>query len=266
MSTVTGGARVLIRRLIPAELQAPAPGLARRLVAKTGYFRLRTRVAARGEPVPDAALYQPLYSPWLGDPDFERAYAAGASRTLVSRDRCYVLWRTLHQALHLEGDLVELGVYRGGTALITATIMRESGDARPLHLVDGFVGMPGITDGVDRLREGDLGSASADDVRAALAPFPWARVHEGLIPEILGEIDAGRIAWAHIDVDIYAAVRDSLEWVYPRLATGGTIVVDDYAFPSCPGARRAVDEFFAAGRPEQPLCLPTGQCLIVKLP
>jgi O-methyltransferase len=265
VSAATGGGRALIRRLIPAEVQAPAPGLARRLVARTGYFRVRTRLAARGEPVPDAGLYQPLYSPWLGDPDFERAYAAGAGRTLVSRDRCYVLWRTLNQALHLEGDLIELGVFRGGTALITATAMREAGDARPLHLVDGFVGMPHITDGVDRLLEGDLGRTSAQDVRAALARFPWARVHEGLIPVILEEIDAERIAWAHIDVDIYAAVRDSLEWVYPRLAASGTIVIDDYAFPSCPGARRAVDEFFA-GRPEAPLCLPTGQCLVVKLP
>ena len=260
-----GGGRSLIRRLIPAEVQAPAPGLARRLVAHTGYFRLRTWAAAHGEAVPDAGLYQPLYSPWLGDPDFERAYAAGAGRTLVSRDRCYVLWCTLHQALHLEGDLVELGVFRGGAALVTATTMRERGDSRPLHLVDGFVGMPRTTHGVDRLQEGDLASTSAEDVRAALASFPWARVHEGLIPGILTEVDAERIAWAHIDVNIYTAVHDSLEWVYPRLVAGGTIIVDDYAFPSCPGARRAVDEFFCT-RPEAPLCLPTGQCLVVKLP
>jgi O-methyltransferase len=265
VSGPNGNGRALIRRLIPAEVQAPAPGLARRLVAHTGYFRLRTRLAAHGEPVPDAGLYQPLYSPWLGDPDFERAYAAGSGRTLVSRDRCYVLWCTLHQALNLGGDLVELGVFRGGAALVTATTMRERDDMRPLHLVDSFAGMPRTTDGVDRLQEGDLAGTSAEEVRAVLAPFPWARVHEGLIPDILTEVDAERIAWAHIDVDIYAAVRDSIEWVYPRMTPGGTIVFDDYGFPSCPGARRAVDEFFA-GRPEAPLCLPTGQCLIVKLP
>ncbi len=43
-------------------------------------------------------------------------------------------------------------------------------------------------------------------------------------------------------------------------------MIDDYGFPSCPGVRRAVDEFFAHERREVPLCLPTGQCLIVKLP
>ena len=259
-------ARRSLRRLVPIELQAPAPGLARRLVARTGYFRLRTWAAAHGDVVPDAGLYQPLYSPWLGDPDFERVYAVAHARTLVSRDRCYVLWSTLRQALALDGELVECGVFRGGTALLEATTVREQVGERPLHLVDSFAGMPRTTEGVDRFEEGDLASTSVESVREALSPFPFARIHEGVIPAILDEVGAGRVAWAHIDVDIYAAVRDCLEYLYPRMAGGGTIVLDDYGFPSCSGARRAVDEFFAAGRPEQPLCLPTGQCLIVKLP
>lgn len=257
--------RAIVRRVIPAELQAPAPGLGRRLVARTGYFRLRTRVAAHGDRIPDNHLYQPLYSPWLGDSDFERVYAATAGRTLVSRDRCYVLWRTLSQCLNLDGDVIECGVFRGGTALLEATVIRDQVGERPLHLVDSFAGMPGTTDGIDRLQEGDLGSTSAEDVRGALAPFPFARVYEGYIPGILDDVEVERLAWAHIDVDIYAAARDSLEWIYPRLVPGGSIILDDYGFPSCPGGRRAVDEFFA-GRPEVPICLPTGQCLVVKLP
>ena len=126
--------------------------------------------------------------------------------------------------------------------------------------------MPQTTAGTDRFKEGDLGSTSVEEVRAALAPFPFARVHQGVIPEVFADVSAERVAWAHVDVDIYAAVRDCLDFLYPRMAPGGAIVVDDYGFPSCPGARRAVDEFFAGGRPEAPLCLPTGQCLILKLP
>ena len=256
----------LARRAIPVEFQPPPVGFMRRLVAHTGYFRLRTMVAAHGDTIPDAHLYQPLYSPWLGDPAFERVYAAAAGRTLVSRDRCFVLWRTLQQALHLDGDLLECGVFRGGTALLEATTVRDHEAERPLHLVDSFSGMPDTTEGVDRFREGDFASTSYEDVRQALAPFPFARVHRGFIPRILDELAIERLAWAYIDVDIYAAVRDSLEFIYPRLLPGGVIVLDDYGFPSCPGVRRAMDEFFADGRPEVPLCLPTGQCLIVKLP
>ena len=125
----------LARRLIPVEFQPPSVGASRRLVARTGYFKVRTLVAAHGDRIPDHHLYQPLYSPWLGDPDFERAYAAAAGRTLVSRDRCYVLWRTLQQALNLDGDLLECGVFRGGTALLEATTVRETVGERSLHLV-----------------------------------------------------------------------------------------------------------------------------------
>jgi hypothetical protein len=256
----------LLGRLIPVEFQPPAVGASRRLVARTGYFRLRTRLAALGEPVPDAELYQPLYSPWLGDAGFERAYAASRGRTLVSRDRCYVLWRTLQQSLALDGEILECGVFRGGTALLEASTIRESGVERPLHLVDSFAGMPDTTAGVDRFREGDFAATSADEVRQALSEYPFARVHQGFIPEILDQAGIGSLAWANIDVDLYAAVRDCLEFIYPRLLPGGTMILDDYGFPSCPGVRRALDEFFADGRPEVPICLPTGQCLVVKLP
>ncbi len=247
------------------EFQPPPVGITRRLVARTGYFRLRTRVAAHGDRIPDEGLYQPLYSPWEGDPAFERVYAPTRGRTLVSRDRCYVLWRTLLQGLALDGELLECGVFRGGTALLEATTVREAGAERPLHLVDSFAGMPETTTGVDRFKEGDFATTSAEDVRRALAPFPFAKVHEGYIPEILEEAGIGRLAWAYIDVNIYEAVRDSLEFIYPRLLPGGSIVLDDYGFPSCPGVRRAMDEFFADRR-EVPLCLPTGQGLVTKLP
>ena len=64
---------------------------------------------------------------------------------------------------------------------------------------------------------------------------------------------------------VIESIRDAVEYVYPRLVPGGCLIFDDYGFPSCPGARQAVDELFA-NRPEVPLCLPTGQALVVKLP
>jgi hypothetical protein len=44
---------------------------------------------------------------------------------------------------------------------------------------------------------------------------------------------------------------------------GGVIVADDYGFTSCPGAKRAWDDFFA-GKPEKTIYLPTGQAFVVK--
>jgi len=61
----------------------------------------------------------------------------------------------------------------------------------------------------------------------------------------------------------FASSERALREVHGAVAHGGFIVCDDYGFPSCPGARAAVDEFFA-GKTAFPLCLPTGQALVFK--
>ena len=253
----------LLRRLIPLELQPPRQPV-RRLLAASGFFRLRTWLGSHGVKVPDIGLYQPLFSPWEGLPGFERIYQPVRQHSLVSRDRCYILRQTLQQAMHLEGSFLECGVFRGGTALLAARTIEESGQKRALHLFDSFSGMPETVAGVDRFKKGDFHQTSAEHVAALLAPFPSANLHVGFIPETFQGLETGPIAWAHIDVDIYQAVHDCINYTYQRMVPGSIMVFDDYGFPSCPGARRAVDEAFAH-RPEVPICLPTGQALVVKL-
>lgn len=88
--------------------------------------------------------------------------------------------------------------------------------------------------------------------------------HPGFIPVTFSGLEAEQIAFAHIDVDIYKSIVDCLDFIWPRLSSGGVIVFDDYGFPTCPGARQAVDTFFAA-KQEVPLCLSTGQAIVCKL-
>ena len=257
----------LIRAVVPGEIQAP-PNVLKELLVRTGYYKLRTRLAAHGLPVPDAYLYRPLFSPWDGDPDFEKDYQAIKQDTLCSRDRCYILKTSLSQALKNVGDVIECGVFRGGTALLAARVISSDPVARlekKLHLFDTFTGMPASKGGIDRLQAGDLGTTSEAQVAALLKDFPFVQIHAGLIPATFTGLDLNQVCWAHVDVDIYQSVHDCIEFISPKLTPGGFMLFDDYGFPSCPGARRAVDEAFAS-RPEVPICLPTGQCLIVKLP
>jgi O-methyltransferase len=255
--------RTMYRRLIPVELQPPT-NLPRRLLAKLGYFRLRTWLAAHGTPVPDSHLYQPLYSPWEGEAAFDGLYRTVKPHTLVSRDRCFVLWKTLQQAAHLPGEFIECGVFRGGTALLEAATLQEQNQARPLHLFDSFAGMPTTTAGVDSFQPREFRSTSAEAVGRLLSPYPFVLLHVGFIPDTFAGLQTESIAWAHVDVDLYKSVCDCIDYIYPRLVPGGFMIFDDYGFPSCASARRAVDEAFTL-LPEMPLCLPTGQCLVVKL-
>jgi O-methyltransferase len=256
--------KTLIHRLLPVEFQPPRH-LPRQVLATLGYFRFRTWLAARGDTIQDSELYRPLFSPWEGDSTFDSLYRLIAPHTLVSRDRCWVLWKTLQQALCLSGELMECGVFRGGTALLEAATLQESGQDRPLHLFDSFAGMPETAGGIDKFKAGDFANTSAERAAKLLAPYPFVRLHVGFIPDTFAGHTIERVAWAHVDVDIYQSVRECIEYIYPRLVPGGYLIFDDYGFPSCPSARKAVDDAFAA-RSEVPLCLPTGQCLVVKLP
>jgi hypothetical protein len=56
-----------------------------------------------------------------------------------------------------------------------------------------------------------------------------------------------QIALLRLDTDWYASTKIELEVLYPRLVTGGVLIVDDY---DCwQGSRAAVDEYFANNAP-----------------
>jgi len=100
-----------------------------------------------------------LFSPWLGQGDFERYYALAAPKTLVSADRCYVLWILLRQALNISGDIWECGVYKGGTAAMMADEFFKGSTCLPLCLPTGqavvFKGVPDREAGYGRMTNVD---------------------------------------------------------------------------------------------------------------
>jgi len=217
--------------------------------------------------IPDAEFYAPLFSPWRGYGDFNEYYRAVQSHSLVSEERCYVLFSLARQALALNGEFWECGVYKGGTAILFSKLLHEHGNGRGvrLRLFDTFDGMPETDAEKDRHRRGDFHDTSLETVRQRIPHASFVEFHAGVIPQTFAGRENSRIAFAHVDVDIYHAVRDCCGFIYPRLLPGGFIVFDDYGFPSCPGARQAVDEFFH-DKPEVPLVLPSGQAVVIAMP
>jgi O-methyltransferase len=215
--------------------------------------------------IPDAEFYTPLFSPWNGYGEFAEYLKLAKPYTLVSPDRLYVLCSLARNAVQLHGDFWECGVYRGGSARMLAEFLRRN--ARPgvkLHLFDTFAGMPETDREVDLHKKGDFSDTSLAAVKQVVGNEEHVEFHPGWIPDSFKEMPDRPIALAHVDVDIYRSVGDCCEWIYPRLEVGGVMVFDDYGFPTCPGARRAVDEFLA-GKPETPIVLGTGQALVTRL-
>lgn len=224
----------------------------------------RLRAALRG--VPDANLYSPHLQPWRdARSPFRLAYEQIGARSLVAPEQAWILYSLARQAWPLPGDFLEAGVYRGGTARLVRTLfdVMPNGPRRTLHLFDTFAGMPETDAGRDFHRKDDFADTSVEAVSSFVGKEEFIRYHAGFIPDTFRGQESMRIAFAHVDVDIHRSIMDSCSFIYPRLLQGGIMLFDDYGVASCPGARAAVDEFFA-DKPEVPLVLRTGQAVIFR--
>ncbi len=213
--------------------------------------------------IPDRDGYVPLFSPWRTDPAFLQIFGRILPRTLVDAPRCWALYCLARQSLHVPGCFLEAGVYKGGTAALLRSVL-ETEPSKHLHLFDTFEGLPEVDGSKDLLRRGDFNDTSLEGVRQFVGSDRIS-YHKGLIPSTFTAIETESIAFAHVDVDLFSSVLACCQFIYPRLSPGGVMVFDDYGYPTCPGAREAVDAFFA-GKPEIPLVNPTGQAFVFKLP
>lgn len=152
------------------------------------------------------------------------------------------------------GDFIECGVYRGQTLLSLALYLKQSRQDRILHGFDSFEGfddkveidiaLAGKTD--PQLRKGGFGETSLELVGRrvrALGLEQTVKLHKGFFERTLPEIADKTFAFAHIDCDIYCSYLVCLEYIYPRMAKGGIILIDEYNDPNWPGCNKAIDEF-----------------------
>ncbi len=121
------------------------------------------------------------------------------------------------------GVIIELGVYRGGTAYVLAGVA----NGRPLHLFDTFTGMASQDEG-DIFSVGHFSDTSVEAVQAAV---PSAIIHAGIFPETFPH-DINEISFAHIDCDHYAPTKAAIELFWPRMLHGGIMAFDDSSFQS----------------------------------
>lgn len=157
------------------------------------------------------------------------------------------------------GDIVELGSYKGITAILLQKTLEQFRSNKQLHLFDSFQGLPAKTakDGITYFSSGDCKS-TIDELTANFKRYGVRLpiIHAGWFAETAAE-QPGQIAFAHLDGDFYSSILESLQIVYPRLAPGAVVVIDDYCDPQLldvnnilPGVKKACDEFFA-DKPEK---------------
>jgi hypothetical protein len=193
--------------------------------------------------------------------------------TMTSWERIWALIQAVDyvHARKIDGDVVECGVWRGGSSMAVAQALLLAGDAkRQLWLFDTYNGMIEPT-GEDRrlhsdepaldrwleastAQEGsDWCRASIEDVRANMkrTGYPQERILmvAGKVEQTL--LDPANIpehiAILRLDTDWYASTRIELECLFDRVPPGGIVILDDYGHWA--GAKRAVDEYLSTRPP-----------------
>lgn len=162
-----------------------------------------------------------------------------------------ILLRELGQVLvtNVDGDVVELGCYKGLTSIEIAKALKLAGSTKKLYLYDSFAGLPEKTKADSspaggQFAAGEL-SATKDEVlrlfkKANLKP---AKIKKAWFSDLKSADMPEHIAFAFLDGDFYESIKTSLDLIWPRLRSGSVVVVDDYQNEALPGVQKAVDEW-----------------------
>lgn len=150
------------------------------------------------------------------------------------------------------GDLIETGVWRGGATILMRGVLKAYGDTeRAVWVADSFRGLPKPNAGLYAADAGDQHwtkselAISVDAVKENFARYglldDQVKFLVGWFKDTLPTAPIAKLAVMRLDGDMYESTIQALESLYPRLSTGGHVIVDDYgAIPAC---KAAVDDY-----------------------
>jgi hypothetical protein len=159
------------------------------------------------------------------------------------------------------GAVVECGTWRGG---MSAAMIELAGRNRTFHFFDSFEGLPAAKpiDGEAAIRwQQDIDSdwyhdnctASESEFRSTIARTgvdpSGISIHRGFFEQTIPQVGTGPIAVLRLDADWYDSTRICLDHLFPRVVSGGLVVIDDYGIWD--GCTRAVHDYLSVQlRPE----------------
>ena len=167
-------------------------------------------------------------------------------------------------------NFVECGCWHGHSTLILASILLGQSVGR-LHVFDSFKGLSEFKPvdvsrfmGTKKKRNAERVHYASDihRLRRLVEPYGNVELHKGWIPDVF--MDVGAVAFASIDVNLYDPTLAAIEFVYPRLASGGAIYFDDYGYATFPGAKTAIDEYLRTVSPTLFIENPMGSAYLIK--
>jgi O-methyltransferase len=237
---------------------------AERDTARAALAELRQSVAAEKAKRRRLKSQTPDQQAWeFIDDEARRIIETVTPRTMTGTVKLFGMIEALRyiDRVGVPGEIVESGVWRGGSMQAAALTLLECHDTeRELHLFDTFQGMPPPSDVDVRFKDGRTAKelmqtsdkdariwaiAGLDDVKQGMAEtdYPSEKIfyHEGRVEETIPDQAPDQIALLRLDTDWYESTRHELSHLYDRLSPGGVLIIDDYMYWE--GSYRATDEW-----------------------
>jgi hypothetical protein len=236
-----------------------------RVLVRADSLEALQRKAARKRRKPKPKGPKPLPADF--DDEAKAIIEAARPWTMTGPEKMYSLVQTVRYVNKhgIVGDILECGVWRGGSMQIAARTLLALGDtSRELHLFDTFEGMPPPSERDTRRSDERAAAellaeesraeslvwavATLEDVKHGMEQvgYPADRVHyvQGRVEETIPGQAPEQISILRLDTDWYESTKHELDHLYPRLSSGGVVMFDDYGYWE--GAREAVDEWLDA--------------------
>ena len=158
----------------------------------------------------------------------------------------------------LEGDVIECGVYKGGTSLQIAKKLKSLNSKKYLYALDTFEGHPydDFHDMPEKLKKEAFGDEEPIKFKGSLNNVDIKQIRKlflknnldntiflkGLFEKTFLEISDKKFCFAHVDADSYVSVKQCIEFLKDRMCSKGIILFDDYNYHDYKGCNKAVDE------------------------
>ena len=183
--------------------------------------------------------------------------------TMVGRVRLDNLQQCVERVIadDIPGDLIETGVWRGGSVIFMRGLLKAWGVTdRTVWVADSFEGLPPPNPekypsdkGLELQHYREL-AISLETVRHNFECYHLlddkVRFLKGWFRDTLPAAPIERLAILRLDGDLYESTMDALSSLYMRVSPGGFVIVDDYVIPAC---RDAVRDFRAANGITEPI-------------
>lgn len=168
----------------------------------------------------------------------QKAERLAWNRYMRTRFGIRKLMRIVQELKDVPGEIIELGTYKGGTAIAMAVAAKVCSPEKTVYTFDTFSGMPDV-ESIDKHKKGEF-PVTLQEVIENTKGLDNLILVKGDICEQVPRFPEHPVSLMFMDCDLYRPHLVGLKHFLPLMSEGGMIILEDYFTKDCPGVSLAV--------------------------